>query len=291
MVQLPVKRRGESARELLRGVGGGLLFGSPLLYTQEMWSHGALLPWWRILVLLGVTVCFVSVYVQVGGFRRDHTLVEKAADVTVSFGLGIVIAAVMLFVLGQVSWGDSAREVVGKIALETVPIAMGVSVARAQLGGGQGAGGGDGQDGEDSEGVGAGEPGPLGQALVAAGGAMLFAFNVAPTEEPVLLGIENEWWRIVALLGFMLPVAAGLVFFADFRGSHAGRDVVAREHPLSTPLGETVVSVVVALLVSAMLLWVFGRIDAGSGLKDAVHQVVTLGFVAVLGSSAARLLT
>ncbi len=272
------KTSADSLREFLRGAGGGLLFGTPLLFTMEMWWHGFLMPWWKILLLLAVTAAFVWIYTRVGGFRRGEATIDQAIDVTISFGIGVVVATAMLFVLGQISPGDPGREIAGKIALETIPVAMGVSVARVQLGARR--------HRDEHE-----EPGPLGQALVAAGGAMLFAFNVAPTEEPMLLGIENEWWRILLLLVLMVPVAAILVFFADFQGGHGTRRAAGEgRSPLSTPLGESVVSVVAALTVSAALLWFFGRIGIDTGVKDAVHQVVTLGFVATLGSSAARLL-
>jgi uncharacterized membrane protein len=45
----------------------------------------------------------------------------------------------------------------------------------------------------------------------------------------------------------------------------------------------------VALVAAAVLLWAFGRFD-GAGTAGSVRQVVVLGFPAVLGAAAARLL-
>jgi putative integral membrane protein (TIGR02587 family) len=250
----------------------------PLLYTMEVWWWGFLLPWWKALLLLAVTAAFVVAFSYIEGFRRDRTLGEAAADSVVDFGLGIVLAAMMLLLLGQLDGSASLREWVGKIALEAVPVAIGASVARGLLG-------------ESAlRDVTPGRLGPLAQVVVAAGGALFFALNVAPTEEPVLIGIGSEWWLVLLQLGLAGILSFGIVFFADFRGSHRGRRYEGALSPVRTPLGETAVCLVSALAVSALLLWLFDRIGAGIGFSAAVRQVVALGFVAAIGSSAARLL-
>jgi putative integral membrane protein (TIGR02587 family) len=264
-------------RTLVRAAAGGLVFGMPLLYTMEVWWSGFVMPWWKILLLLAVGAAVAAAFARIEGFRRDRTLAEALWDTAVGFGLAIVIATAMLVLLGQLDGGASLREWVGKIAVETVPIAIGVSVARALLGEAE----------TDSE---AKEPGPLGQGLVAAGGALFFALNVAPTEEPMIVGIRNDWWLMLLLLAVMGVVSFAIVFYADFRGSHRRRRESGPVSPVLTPLGETVVSIAAALVVSALLLWFFGRIGPGVGGVATVQQVVALGLVAVVGSSAARLL-
>jgi uncharacterized membrane protein len=88
----------------------------------------------------------------------------------------------------------------------------------------------------------------------------------------------------------MVPLSLAIVFYADFRGSHRRRRGSDSVSPVLTPLGETVVSLAAALLVSALLLWFFNRIGPGVGTAATLHQIVSLGLVAVIGSSAARLL-
>jgi putative integral membrane protein (TIGR02587 family) len=226
-----------------------------------------------------VTGAFVVAFSFVEGFRRDRTLGEAAADSVVDFGLGIAVATSMLLLIGQLDGDASLREWVGKIALEAAPVAIGASVARGLLGE-SGL-----RDGEASERL-----GPLAQLVVASGGALFFALNVAPTEEPVLIGIGSEWWLVLLQLTLAGLLSFAIVFFADFRGSHRGRREKGPLSPVRTPLGETAVCLVSALAVSALLLWLFDRIGAGVGISAAVHQVVALGFVAAIGSSAARLL-
>ena len=42
--------------DLMRGVAGGVLLGVPLLYTQEVWDHGATLD--PLVILAVVSVAF-----------------------------------------------------------------------------------------------------------------------------------------------------------------------------------------------------------------------------------------
>ena len=264
-------------RALARAAAGGLLFGMPLLYTMEVWWSGFVLPWWKLLVLLAVSALFVFAFSRLEGFRRNRTPGQAAWDSVIDFGLGAVIAAAALLLLGRLDGSSSLREWAGMVTLEAIPIAIGASVARSLLG----------ERDPDGEGF---PRSTLGYAVTAAGGALFFALNVAPTEEPMMLGIENPWWLAALLVAATVPVTLGIVFYADFRGSQARQARDEARSPLATPLGETVVSLAVAFAVAAMLLWVFGRIGTDIGVGAAIAQIASLGVVAAVGAAAARLL-
>lgn len=267
------------ARAYVRAIGGGLLLGLPLLFTQEMWSHASAIPSWKILVLLVVAAGIVLGFNVISGFRRDRSMQDVVIDSAEALGLGIVLAAVALLLLGRIDTGSSLRDAAGMIALEAVPIAFGASIARAELGvsdegGGRTAGSSSG--GLSSE----------GRVLVGAGGALVFALNVAPTQEPVLLGVELDWWLLLLVMAATFVVTFALVFFAEFRGPHrppAGKGV------LGSPLAETFVASAVSLTVAFGLLWAFGRID-GAGLVAIAGPTVTLGVVASFGAAVGRVL-
>jgi putative integral membrane protein (TIGR02587 family) len=263
-----------SLRDYARAVGGGLVIGLPLLYTMEVWFHGFILPWWKILLLLAIASLIVLGYNATAGFRRDRTWAELVVDSTATIGLGIVIAFVALIVLGRIDLQTSIRDAAGKVALEAIPIAFGASVAATQLNG-QGNGGKGGKGGA----------GPLHRLYIGAGGALLFALNVAPTEEPVMLGIDASPWLLMAVIGASLGLTLVLVFYADFggRGAH---------HPgglLDQPIAETVTSYAVSVGVALLLLWSFGRTD-GASASTIVGMTVMLAAVAAVGAAIARLL-
>ena len=260
----------ESVRDYIRAAGGGLIVGLPLLFTMEVWWHGFALPWWKIVLLLGVGFTIVLGYSAISGFRRERTVVELVADSVIALGLGIAIAAIALLLLGRIDASTSLRDIAGKVALESIPIAFGASLAATQLGGGPA---------EDR-----GETGPFERLLVGAGGALVFAINVAPTEEPMMLGIEAPYWLLVVVVAVSLALTYALVFFADFGGRRRSGEGI-----LGHPWSETVTAYAVSLLVAALLLWAFGRFDR-VGIGPILGMTVMLAIVAAVGAAVARLI-
>jgi len=51
-------------------------------------------------------------------------------------GLGLLIAAFVLWLLGQITFDMTVNEILGKIIIEAMTVAIGVSIGTAQLGGG-----------------------------------------------------------------------------------------------------------------------------------------------------------
>lgn len=273
-----------TARDLVRAAGGGLLIGLPLLYTLEMWAHSFLLPSWKIVLLIGVAFIVVVGYSAVSGFRRERTWAELLIDSVETMGIAAVVATLALLLLGRIGLETGLRDAIGKIALEMIPVAFGVSLAGAQLASPD-------DDPEDAEdqgsdvGDGAGV-GAFGRLFIAAGAALLFALNIAPTEEPVLLGIEAEWWLLLLTIPASLLITLGLVFYADFRG---GREFKVGDSPLDHPLTETLAAYAVSLLVALLLMWAFGRTE-GASVSTIVGQTLMLALVASFGAAAGRLL-
>lgn len=268
----------DSLRDYTRAVGAGLIIGLPLLYTMEIWVHGFILPWWKLLLLLGLAFIVVLGYNSIAGFRRERSLSELLVDSVSTIGLGIVVAFVALVALGRIEFGTSLRDAAGKVALEAIPIAFGASLAATLLSGA----------GTDDSGSGSsgGRVGPLHRLLVAAGGALLFALNVAPTEEPVILGIEAGPWLQLLVVAATLVLAFGLVFYADFGGrSRAHRD----GGPLDKPVTETVATYAISLVVAWFMLWAFGRVD-GASIHAIAGMTVMLAVFASVGAAVGRLL-
>ncbi len=284
---------GRTARQLLRAVGGGLIIGLPLLFTMEMWFHSFLLSSWKLVALLLLTFLIVIGYSAVSGFRHDRTWTQLLVDSVHTMGIAVVVSALALLLLGRIGPDTGLRDAVGKVALQVIPVAFGVSLAGAQLAGG-GAGGGskDAREREDEEDQGSSATdgsrklGAFARLFVGAGAALLFALNIAPTEEPMLLGVEAEWWLLLLVVIASIAMTLGIVFYADFRG---GSSPEPGDSILDHPLTETVAAYAVSLGVSLLLMWSFGRTD-GASWSAITGQTVMLGFVAAFGAAAGRLL-
>jgi len=262
-----------SLRDYTRAVGGGLVIGLPLLYTMEIWFHGFILPGWKLLLLLAIAFAIVLGYNALAGFRRERTYAELLVDSVSTIGMGIVVAFVALLVLGRIEAGTSVRDAAGKVALEAIPIAFGASLAATQLSGNRGHRG-------SKAGVGA-----FHRLLVGAGGALLFALNVAPTEEPLMLGIEAHPVLLLLVMAATLLLTLALVFYADF----GGRRTVRGDGVLDQPLTETITSYALSLAVALLLLWSFGRTE-GASVQAIAGMTVMLAVVASVGAAIGRLL-
>lgn len=269
----PVSR---SLQEYGRGVAGGLLFSLPLLYTGEVWGAGERLGPDRLLLgLLGVFVLLLG-YNRYAGLRSDAGVLEIVIDSIEELGLGLVVAAGLLLVLGRIDLAMPAAEIAGKVVVGGLAVAIGVSVGTAQLGGG-------GDDDDSGMADDPPDPGFTGQLSLALCGAVLVAANIAPTEEiPEIAGALTPW-ALLALTAMTVAVGAFVLHFSDFintrQHSRAHRDV----------LTASASSYLAAMLAASALLWFFGRFDE-AGLHGALAQVVVLGLPTAIGASAGRLL-
>ncbi len=273
---------GRSLREYARGLVGGLLFSLPLLYTMEVWWAGFISQPWHLLLYLGTGILLLFGYNRYAGLHQDASWLEVVFEAIEEMGLGLLVAAGILWLIGQIDGTMPANEIIGKIVVEAVTVAIGISVGSAQLGGNE-----DGEQGMSGKGGDRNrELGLAGQMVLAVCGAILFASNVAPTEEVVLIAIESTHWKILGLALLSFGLGGVILFFSGFKGSHAVRDP---EEGVGTILLRTSLNYAVALAVSAFILWFFGRF-AGTSPSTAMAQVVALGMASSLGASAGRVL-
>lgn len=283
----------KSLQEYARGVAGGLLFSLPLLYTMEVWWTGFLVPPWRLAVYVLGTFALLLGYNHYVGIREDGSFADVVIDSFEEMGIGFVVAAVVLWLLGQITVEMPGDEVLGKIVIEAMTVAIGVSVGTAQLGGNgetdKGMGDGTGENGSAEPGENAPEGEDTidigGQLVVALCGAVLFAANVAPTEEIVMIAVEVTAGRLIGLVVFSLVLAALVLYYSEFAGArqHVRFD---RHHDV---LVGSVITYAVALVASSLILWFFGRFDGHTPIL-CLAQAVVLGVPGTLGASAGRLL-
>jgi putative integral membrane protein (TIGR02587 family) len=266
----------ESLREYGRGVAGGLIFSLPLLYTMEVWQGGFTLSPTRQLVYMLLAMVLLLGYNRYAGLHPDTSWAEVAIDSVEEMGIGLLLSAVVLLLIGRITLEQDAGEVIGRIVVEAVTVAIGVSVGTAQLGGG----GNDRQTGmPDKDGVSLG-----GQLTLSVCGAVLFAANVAPTEEIVMIGVELPGYQLVALALATMALAALILYYSDFRGSRR-----VQVEGFAGVVHGAVITYAVGLVTSAAILWLFGRFD-GVGVGAVLGQTVALAVASTIGASAGRLL-
>jgi putative integral membrane protein (TIGR02587 family) len=117
-------------------------------------------------------------------------------------------------------------------------------------------------------------------------GALYLSMTLAATEEMILIAYQMSNWHTVALVLFTLALMHGFVYAVKHQRGETAR---AEESFVSVFLRFTMAGYSVALLVSAYILWTFGRMD-DTGAEVIIKSIVVLGFPSALGASAARLI-
>jgi len=267
----------DSLREYGRGIAGGLMFSVPLLYTMEVWQSGFMLHPGRILMYALATFALLLLYNRFSGLRRDASFIEVIIDSVEEMGIGLVLSALVLWLTDRLHADMDVQEIFGKVVMEAMTVAIGVSVGTAQLGGS------DDKDGgvADDENLNAYFP----QFALALCGAVLFAANVAPTDEISVIAVESSAAKL--LLIALVSILIGSLIL-QFSGFHGASRYVARDTVTQAVRG-IVTTYAVSLVVSAGSLWFFGKLD-GEPFSQCLAQTIVLGLPAVLGASAGRLL-
>lgn len=262
------------AQGLARAFGGALIFALPLLMTMEMWWLGGFsMDRARLFVFLAVSLPMLLGLSYFAGFEPTFRLKDEILDALAAFGIGFLLSAAVLAMFGVLQADLSPAEMVGRIAICTVPAAIGALLAGKQFA--------EREQAAQKEGAG----GYLGVLFQMSVGALFLAFNVAPTEEMVLISYLMGAGHGLLLIGASILLLHLFVYALGFRGENRRR---ASGGFLRTFGVYTLPGYAIALGVSVYCLWTFGRLD-GVALHEQATMAVVLAFPAALGAATARL--
>jgi putative integral membrane protein (TIGR02587 family) len=278
MLSAKVPTIAESLREYGRGIAGGLLFSLPLLYTQEMWDAGILFTPERLALALGFISLLLLGYNRFSGLHHDASWLEVVIDSVEELGLGMLLAALLLWLIGVIHADLSALDIIGRTILEGLMIAVGVSVGTAQLGI-------EADEQPETQEADDALPGIFQQLTLGICGAFIVAMNVAPTDEIVIIAAQTSPWQLLLLAILSLSFTTMILFFSDFMRSQPYN----QERSALLFLRITTMVYAEALLMAAALLWFFQRFE-GQTLYAITSQTLVLSMPAALGAAAGRLL-
>ena len=259
---------------LARAIAGAVIFALPMLMTMEMWSLGFYIPSWKLALLLVLFFPVLVVLSWHAGFEPTFSWKDDTVDALVAYAVGFATSAGILWLTGGLEAGASLQEGVGKVSLQAVPASIGALLAQSQLG-------------EQPAGQPRGGLQHYASELFIMGiGALFLAFNLAPTEEMVLIAARVTPCQPVLVALVSLAAMHAFVYGAAFRGGPQHHGQVAA---WSLFLRYSVVGYALALLLCAAMLWWFDRFN-GLALGPTLRIVVVLGFPAGVGAAAARLI-
>ena len=255
-----------------RGVAGALFLALPMLMTMEMWYLGFYIARERLLLLLLLNIPLLILLAHRIGFEETATWREAIRDATIAYGIGILTSVVILTALGLLKGSMPASEIVGKVALQSVPASIGAMLGRSQLG--------HDDDEEDKETT---YPGEL---LMMAAGALFLSLNIAPTDEMMVLAYRMTIWHALVVALISMTLMHGFVYAVSFTGGHELSPETPWWHAF---VRFTLPGYVIALSISIFALWIFERLGDSSAV-EIMLSVIVLGFPASLGAAAARLI-
>jgi putative integral membrane protein (TIGR02587 family) len=264
---------GTAAAAVIRAAGGAVLFSLPLLLTMEMWWLGFAMHRAHLVVFLTAFFPLLVALSFISGFEETFDIQNDVVDALVAFAVAAVIALIMLSVFGAIGPAMPAGEIVGKVMIQTVPASIGALLAQSQL-----------SEHEEARPERANKY--LFEIITMAAGAVFLAFHVAPTEEIQLVAHRTTAIHSIGLIFLSLLCMDGFAYAAQI----ARRDQVSENMPrLLGLLRYTVVGYAVAFLLSAFVLWSFGRFE-DIWWGDVLRQTTVLAFPASIGATAARLI-
>lgn len=277
----------EELKVLLRGAAGGFLFGIPLLYTLELWNLGASAkpPW--LLGALAIAFGVVFLLTQTEGFRRNVNLhlAEVGMQTVEGLALGMVCAAIALFLLRRITWMTPLPELLGKLVYGGIPFAFGVALARSTLDRDRN------RKRLSTEVYSPINPPPIKAAILADVdatliGAMVIAFNIAPTQEVSLLASTFPPLWLLLIVGASLLISYTIVFAAGFTNQ---TERVQQFGLLQQPINETLIAYLVSLLASLIMLWFFHQLGPDDPWQTWLSDTIVLGLPASIGGAAGRI--
>lgn len=271
-----LKTPAQSAQEYGRGVAGGLIFSLPLLFTQEVWDIAFEVSPARLMVYLAATFAILLLYNRFAGLRAGSSWLECALDSVEELGIGLLVAASVLWLLGRFDDASNALEIVALVVMEGMTVAVGVSVGTAQLGQST-----DENDVDETESESTNNF--RSQIALAFCGSIVFVANIAPTEEIFLVASQSPPARLLLFMLVSLILGGYVLFFAEFRGS------TKRPQGALDVIRAVIITYAVALLGTTVALFFFRRLD-GETLAVNVAQIVVAGLAGSLGASAGRFL-
>ena len=260
------------AVDLAHDVGGAILFSFPLLMTMEMWWLGFYMDRYRLALFL--ILAFIVVIALSYFEGADETFKIEILDALVACAVGYTVAATMLGLFGIIKPGMSVDELIGKISLHAVPGSIGAILARRLL------------EVEETKKERRRREWYGAKIFLMGVGAIFLAFQLAPTEEMILIGHRMTEWHAIALALLSLCLMQAFICSVERRGRQR---LFAADFFWGVFLRYTVVGYSVALMISLYVLWTFGRLD-GAALAEAMMATIVLGFPASLGAAAARLI-
>ena len=179
-------------RDLARALVGAVFVALPLHFTLEMWERARIMPLWMILLLFPLAYTCNVGFSIFSGYKENLHRQAIAFDALECMGIGWIAAGITLLLVDQLSVQMPLVVSLKLVTLQMVPTSFGACLAKSQLGRGNS------HDEKDmSKRYSADFRKLVGSAL----GALIFAFNIGVTMEPIHIATSIQPVQVIGLIG------------------------------------------------------------------------------------------
>lgn len=285
----PGREWSDELDDAVRGLASGFLIGIPIVFAVDTWWLGDQIGPLEALFLLGVSYALTLAAVYWIGFRRDlRRRWQYFADALEAMALATLALVAVFWALGQIGDGQTPSIAVGRIAVAIAPVSLGVAVANHLLARDASRFDPDRGDATSLRGGWLSDRWRRTVIELAASiaGALFLCIAIVPVDDLSAIVTEVPVRNLPFVILLSLLVTYSVVFAAGFSGE-------AKRHAtpglLQTPFAETLTAYVAAVMVSLVVLWLFGRLDEDSTLFEMYSKSVLLAFPASMTAAAGRL--
>ncbi len=268
-----VERAQSPIRGIGRAVGGAIIFSLPMMMTMEMWYIGFYIDPLRLIILILFTLPLFYGISSIVGFEKSKTRMDNIVDVFVAYAVAFATTTLVLGIFAVINRDSQWGEIFVLLLLQAVPGSLGALLARSVVG--------NDMDDDDDDGEDYGN-----ELITLIAGALFLAFNLAPTEEMVLISYMMTPWHVLALVILTLLI---MQIFATADADPSVEELRAIKTHIQLFTRFTSTGYILAIAISIFMLWIFGRTDHDS-FHNVLSTAIVLGFPAGIGAAAARLI-
>lgn len=266
--------------DLAKGCAGAAIFGTPLLYTMEVWFDGKTYGPGFHLIFLTAMIPVNMLLVYIAGYHRrwSKTFGDTLRESFSSCGLGILLSAGILWLIGAVE--EVSAGGVGTILFEGLIMSLGISFANFKFG-----------QSDSAQGfslkqrlrvLGQVEK-TLSQELAAGTvGAIVFSLNVAPTEEVTVIASRLSQSKLLLMLLTEYLLSYVILSVADKKRAPRATFQRLEVHALHTTA--------LTLLICAVFVFSMGFGGPAAQSELFFSMVIALALPGVVGAFAGRII-
>lgn len=278
-------------RDLLRGIAAGLIFGMPLLFTMEIWYAGKSYHPLKTGLILLITIFINIGFSYFAGLRQKNSsakILEAIDDGLCSILLGFVSAVLILALIGKINFNvfEHAAQL-GMVILEACLISIGISFTNFKFK----------EISDRKTALALADHMPfsdeslqlkkdLNDLAATVAGALIFSFNMAPTEEIVSIAAGLNGWQLLLLLGMELVFCYIILYASGLEKN----PIYEKDSFFQKPWVETIMATSIGLIVSMLLVQLIGHKTIYLHDPHFLAVSVTLGLPAVIGGAAGRII-